>query len=87
MSRASGTDRASRSKLGHDQRVAAAHRGQRLVEAGARAGAPGQPVVGVDALGIYSELHQGAPLRAEVLPVGGAAGVSDADGFHALTVR
>ena len=46
-----------------------------------------QPVVGVDALGIYSERYQGTALRAEVLPVGGAAGVSDADCSHALTAR
>ena len=74
-------------ELGHDQRVAAAHRGKRLVETGTRASAPGQPVVGVDAPGIHPELHQGAALRGEVLPISGAAGVSDADGFHAFTVR
>ena len=74
-------------ELGHDQRVAGAHRCKGLVEARACASAPGQAVIGVDALGVHSEPHQGRALRREVLSVGGAAGVSDADSFHGPTVR
>ena len=74
-------------ELRHDQRVAGAHRCKGLVETGACASAPGQAVIGVDALGVHSEPGQGRALRPEVLPVGGAAGVSDADSFHKPTVR
>ena len=49
--------------------------------------APGQAVIGVDALGDHSELDQDRALRREVLSIGGAAGVSDADSFHRATVR
>ena len=40
-----------------------------------------------DALGVDAEVDQGAALRREVLSIGGAAGVADADGFHGTTVR
>ena len=58
-----------------------------LVETGARARAAGEAVIGVDALGVDAEVDQGQTLRGEVLSIGGAAGVSDADGCHGSTVR
>ena len=69
-------------KLRHDERVAGAHRCKGLVETGACASAPGQAVIGVDALRVHSEPDPGRALRREVLPVGGAAGVSDADSLN-----
>ena len=74
-------------ELGHDERVAGAHGGKGLVETGAGARAAGEAVIGVDALGVDAEVDQGATLRGEVLSIGGAAGVADADGFHGTTVR
>ena len=74
-------------ELGHDERVAGAHGGKGLVETGARARAAGEAVIGVDALGVDAEVDQGQALRGEVLSIGGAAGVADADGFHGTTVR
>ena len=47
-------------------------------------GPPHQPMVGTDAPGISSELHQGAALRAEVLSVGGAARASQWRGARTL---
>ena len=74
-------------ELGHDERVAGAHGGKGLVETGAGASAAGEAVIGVDALGVNAEVDQGQALGGEVLSIGGAAGVSDADGFHGTTVR
>ena len=74
-------------ELGHDERVTGAQGCKGLVEAGARTSPAGEAVIGVDALGVDAEVDQGAALRREVLSIGGAAGVSDADGVHGTTVR
>ena len=74
-------------ELGHDERVAGAHGDKGLIETGPCASAPGQAVIGVDALRDHPESDQGRALRCEVLPISGAAGVSDADSFHGTTVR
>ena len=50
MARTSGTDLASRSNIGTTQRVAIAHGGEGLVEAGAGAGRAGEAVTSVDAI-------------------------------------
>ena len=74
-------------EFGHDERVAAAHGGKGLVEAGARASPAGETTIGVDAFGVNAKVDQGATLRREVLSIGGTAGVTDADRFHGTTVR
>ena len=74
-------------ELGHDERVAGAHGCKGLVEVGAGARPAGEAVIGVDALGVDAEVDQGAALRREVLSIGEAASVTDADGVHGTTVR
>ena len=64
-------------ELGHDEVVAGAHGGQRLIEARPGPVRAGEPTVRVNALGRDPELFKGGPLGGEVLLVGGAAGVAD----------
>ena len=64
-------------ELRHDQRVAFAHGGEGLVEAGACAGGAGETVIGVDAILCNAQLQEGLALSFQVLPVGGAARISD----------
>ena len=61
----------------HDQRVALAHGGEGLVEAGAGAGRAGEAVTGVDAILGDAQLRERLALGGQVLPVGGTARVSD----------
>ena len=79
MSRASGTERASRSSFGHDEGVAGAHRRQCLVQAGAGAVGAGEAVVEVDPVLGDAEFAQPLPLCGEVLRVGGATRIPDKD--------
>ena len=79
MSRAAGVGQRSREtiELGHDQRVAAATRGERLAQPRALAVSSGQAVVDVRALHADAERCQGVALGREVLIVGRDAGVAD----------
>ena len=61
----------------HDQRVAFAHGGEGLVEAGAGAGGAGEAVIGVDAILGDAQLQERLALGRRILPVGGTARVSD----------
>ena len=61
----------------HDQRVAIAHGGESLIEAGSGAGCAGESVVGVDAIWGDAEFQEGLALGGQILLVGGTAGVSD----------
>ena len=61
----------------HDQRVACAHGGEGLVEAGAGAGGAGETVIGVDAILGDAQLQERLALGRRILPVGGTARVSD----------
>ena len=61
----------------HDQRVALAHDGEGLVEAGAGAGRAGEAVIGVDAILGDTQLQERLALCGQILPVGGTARVSD----------
>ena len=61
----------------HDQRVALAHGGEGLVEAGAGAGGAGEAVIGVDAILGDTQLQERLALGRRILPVGGTARVSD----------
>ena len=61
----------------HDQRVAGAHGGEGLVEAGAGAGRAGEAVIGVDAIWDDAKLQERLALGGQLLPVGGTARVSD----------
>ena len=61
----------------HDQRVACAHGGEGLVEAGAGAGGAGEAVIGVDAILGDAQLQERLALGRRIRPVGGTAGVSD----------
>ena len=61
----------------HDQRVAFAHGGEDLVEAGAGAGRAGEAVTGVDAILGDAQLQERLALGRRILPVGGTARVSD----------
>lgn len=69
-------------ELGHDEGIAAAHGGERLVETGAGPVRAGQTVIGVDPLRDDAEFFEGGLLRGEVLFVGGAAGVADQGRRH-----
>ena len=64
-------------EFGHDQGVALAYGGEGLVEAGAGAAGAGESVVGVDAIWGDAEFQEGLSLGGQILPVGGAARVSD----------
>lgn len=75
MSRASGSDRASRSSL-VTTRVSPNGR-QSFAQAGAAAVGTGEAMVDVDVLLIDAECDQGVALRGEVLLVGRSSGVSD----------
>ena len=57
----------------HDQRVACAHGGEGLVEAGAGAGGAGETVIGVDAILGDAQLQERLALGGRILPVGGTA--------------
>ena len=61
----------------HDQRVAFAHGGEGLVEAGAGAGRAGEAVIGVDAILGDAQRQERQALGGQILPVGGTARVSD----------
>ena len=61
----------------HDQRVAFAHGGEGLVEAGADAGGAGETVIGVDAILGDAQRQALLELGGQILPVGGTARVSD----------
>ena len=61
----------------HDQRVAGAHGGEGLVEAGAGAGGAGEAVIGVDAILGDAERQALLALGRRILLVGGTARVSD----------
>ena len=86
MSRASGTDRASRSSFGTTRVSAFTEGGERLIQAGPRPIAAGQSVVEVDPVFGDAELPQPLPLRGEVLRVGRATTVADESGGHRSTV-
>ena len=74
-------------ELGHHQGVPFADGREGLIQAGAVAIAPGETVVSVDALGIDAEADQRFTLCRQVLFVGGAASISDADVLHGQIVR
>jgi hypothetical protein len=76
IARASDTDRASRSSMGHEG-VAFTDGGDGLVEAGTGAVGAGEAVVQVDAFLREPELAEPVALGGDVLVVGGAAGVTD----------
>ena len=57
----------------HDQRVACAHGGEGLVEAGAGAGGAGETVIGVDAILGDAKLQERLALGRWIRPVGGTA--------------
>jgi hypothetical protein len=82
MSRASGTDRASRSSSGTTRVSPARTACEGLVEAGPAAVGAGQSLVQVDPVGGDAESGEGLALGGEVLGVGGAAGVADQRGGH-----
>ena len=71
----------------HDQRVALAHGGEGLVEAGAGAGRAGEAVIGVDAILGDTKLQERQALGGQILPVGGTARVSDERCRHGGSVR
>ena len=71
----------------HDQRVAFAHGGEGLVEAGASAGRAGEAVIGVDAILGDAKLQERLALGGQILPVGGTARVSDERCGHGGSVR
>ena len=71
----------------HDQRVALAHGGEGLVEAGAGAGRAGEAVIGVDAILGDAKLQERLALGGQILPVGGTALVSDERCRHGGSVR
>ena len=87
MARASGTDLARRSSFGTTKRVALAHGGEGLVEAGAGAGGAGEAVIGVDAILGDAQLQERLALGGQILPVGGTARVSDERCRHGGSVR
>ena len=74
-------------EFGHDQRVACAHGGEGLVEAGPGAVRAGEAVIGVDAILGDAQLQEGLALGGQILPVGGTAGVSDEGCRHGGSVR
>ena len=61
----------------HDQRVAFAHGGEGLVEAGAGAGRAGEAAIGVDAILGDAQLQERQALGGQILPFGGTARVSN----------
>ena len=69
-------------ELGHDERVARADGGKRLVKARTGPVGAGQTVIGVDAIGGHTQLRQRSLLGGEVLLVGRAAGVADQGHHH-----
>ena len=71
----------------HDQRVAFAHGGEGLVEAGASAGRAGEAVIGVDAILGDAQLQERLTLGGRILPFGGTARVSDEGCRHGGSVR
>ena len=74
-------------EFGHDQRVALAHGGEGLVEAGSGAGRAGEAVIGVDAILGDAQLQERLALGGRILPVGGTARVSDERCRHGRSVR
>jgi hypothetical protein len=68
MSRASGTDRASRSSLG-DEGVAFTEGGERLIQTGPRPVGAGKSVIEIDPLLGDAELTQPLPLGGQALRV------------------
>ena len=74
----------------HDQRVAFAHGGEGLVEAGADVGRAGETVIGVDAIlgdAQRQERQERLALGGQILPVGGTARVPDERCRHGGSVR
>ena len=71
----------------HNQRVAFAHGGEGLVEAGAGAGRAGEAVIGVDAILGDAQFQELLALGGQILPVGGTALVSDERCRHGGSVR
>ncbi len=61
----------------HDERVALAHGGEGLVQAGPGPGRAGEAVIGIDTLLGHAQLQERLALGGQVLPVGGAARISD----------
>ncbi len=74
-------------EFGHDRSVALAHGGEGLVEAGAGAVRAGESVIGVDAILGDAEFQGVLALGGQILPVGGAARVSDEGCGHERSVR
>jgi hypothetical protein len=64
-------------ELGHDQRVAFADRGERLLQSWPVAVSSGQAMVQVHAIVTDTELAQREALRGEVLLIGRATGIPD----------
>ncbi len=85
MSRASGTDRASRSSL-LNEGVAGPTGGEGLTRAGALAVGAGDAVVDVDAVGLHPEGDQRLALGGEVLPVSADPGIPDLDRGHGRSI-
>ena len=71
----------------HDQRVALAHGGEGLVEAGAGTDRPGEAVIGVDEILGDAQLQERQALGGRILPVGGTTRVSDERCGHGGSVR
>ena len=82
MSRASGTDRASRSSFGTTSVSPRAHRSQRLIEAGTLAFGAADAVVDVDAIRRNDERVKRLALGGEVLLASRASGVSNQCFIH-----
>jgi len=73
-------------ELGHHQRVTRPTRRQRLAQPRAVAMRAGQAVVDVDALQLDAQRLQGVTLGAEILGVGGDAGIADLELGHVASV-
>jgi hypothetical protein len=83
MSRASGTDRARRVGLGHNECVAAAAGGERLAQPGPLSVRASQAVVNIDPLRVHAERRERLPLRREILIDRRYPGVADLQLRHA----
>ena len=70
-------------ELRHNERIAAAHSGQRLVKAGPCTLCAGEAVIGVDTIHCNAELLQGILLSGEVLLVRRAASIANERVRHA----